>query len=110
MEKLFVYGSLQPGGPNHHVLTAIGGEWEPASIRGTLIQAGWGAGMGYPALVVNENGHDIAGHVFTSANLSTAWASLDGFEGEEYKRILAPVMLSSGQQIQAYVYVLRPQS
>ena len=27
VERLFVYGSLQPGGPNEHVLAAIGGEW-----------------------------------------------------------------------------------
>ena len=107
MERLFIYGSLQPGGPNEHVLAAIGGEWEPAVIKGNLIEAGWGASMGYPGLVIDESGNDVHGHVFASSNLSAKWAYLDEFEGEEYERIVASVTLLSGEQIQAHVYVLR---
>ena len=84
MERVFIYGSLQPGGPNEHILAAIGGEWEPAAIKGRLIEAGWGASMGYPGLVIDESGNDVHGHVFTSSNLSAKWAYLDEFEGEEY--------------------------
>lgn len=107
MERLFVYGSLQPGGPNEHVLTTIGGEWEPATIKGNLIEAGWGASMGYPGLVIDEHGNDIQGHVFASSNLSTQWAYLDEFEGKEYERIVAAVTLLNGEQVQAHVYGLR---
>ncbi len=107
MEKLFIYGSLQPGGPNEHLLAAIGGEWEPAVIKGNLIEAGWGASMGYPGLVIDESGNDVHGHVFASSNLSAKWAYLDEFEGEEYERIVASVTLLSGEQVQAHVYVLR---
>lgn len=107
MERLFIYGSLQPGGPNEHVLTAIGGEWKPAAIKGKLVEAGWGASMGYPGLVIDKHEDDVHGYVFTSSNLSTQWAHLDKFEGKEYERIVASVTLLSGKQVEAYVYVLR---
>lgn len=107
MERLFVYGSLQPGGPNQHVLAEIGGDWQPAIIQGTLVEAGWGVGMGYPGLVVDERGQDIHGQVFTSSNLSTQWTHLDEFEGEDYERIVASVTLLGGELVSAYVYVLR---
>jgi gamma-glutamylcyclotransferase (GGCT)/AIG2-like uncharacterized protein YtfP len=107
MERLFIYGSLEPGQPNEHVLTAIGGEWEPAVVKGNLIQAGWGANMGYPGLTIDECGTDIHGHIFTSSNLSAEWASLDDFEGEEYQRIVTTVTLLSGEPVSAHVYVLR---
>jgi len=42
IETLFVYGTLCPGCPNEHVLKAIGGRWEPATVRGKLRQEGWG--------------------------------------------------------------------
>ncbi len=107
MERLFIYGSLQPGGPNEHVLAAIGGKWEPAVIKGNLIEAGWGASMGYPGLVIDESGDDVHGHIFASSNLGAKWPFLDEFEGEEYERIVASVTLLSGEQVQAHVYVLR---
>ena len=107
MNRLFVYGSLQPGGPNEHVLTAIGGKWEPAVIKGHLVEQGWGASMGYPGLVFDESGKEVRGHVFSSSNLEAKWAYLDAFEGEEYERIAASVTLMSGAQVQAQVYVLR---
>ncbi len=107
MERLFVYGSLQPGGPNEHVLTAIGGEWVPAVIKGNLVEAGWGATMGYPGLVLDKNGNDIHGYIFVSSNLSTMWAELDQFEGEEYERTVTYVTLLNGEQVQVHVYTLR---
>ena len=80
MEKLFIYGSLQPGGPNEHVLAAIGGEWEPAVIKGHLVEKGWGASIGYPGIVVDETGNDVHGHVFSSSNLNAKWDYLDDFK------------------------------
>ena len=107
MERLFVYGTLQPGGPNEHVLTAISGAWEPAVIKGNLIEAGWGAGMGYPGLILDESGNDIHGYVFISSNLSDQWDDLDEFEGEEYKRVVTSVTLLDGKKVQAHAYVLK---
>jgi len=105
--RLFVYGSLQPGGPNEHVLTAFEGEWKPAVMKGTLVNSGWGASIGYPGLVVDEKGGDVRGHIFISSHLDAHWAYLDEFEGEEYERIVATAILANGEQVQAHVYVLR---
>jgi gamma-glutamylcyclotransferase (GGCT)/AIG2-like uncharacterized protein YtfP len=107
MERLFIYGSLQPGGPNEHVMTAIGGEWEPAVIKGQLVESGWGAGMGYPGLVLDDSGNEIHGYVFSSSNLSDKWDDLDEFEGREYRRMVTSVILQSGELVRAHVYVLR---
>jgi gamma-glutamylcyclotransferase (GGCT)/AIG2-like uncharacterized protein YtfP len=107
MERLFVYGSLQPGGPNEHVLAAIGGDWQPAVIRGRLVESGWGASLGYPGPVPDDNGEDVPGHLFSSPDLAAAWASLDEMEGAEYERRLAFITLAGGQRLQAHVYVLR---
>ncbi|MEM9121401.1 MAG: gamma-glutamylcyclotransferase [Cyanobacteria bacterium P01_F01_bin.56] len=107
MERLFVYGTLQPGGPNEHVLSAIGGEWIPAVIKGRLIEAGWGAGMGYPGLVIDDSGDEIKGYVFISPSLSNHWPDLDEFEGQEYERISTLVTLPNQDRVKAYIYVLR---
>ena len=55
-QSLFVYGTLAPGRPNEHVLTALGGTWQPATVKGHLKPQGWGAEMGYPGLVLDESG------------------------------------------------------
>ena len=34
IQRLFVYGTLVPGGPNEHVLSDIGGTWIEASVNG----------------------------------------------------------------------------
>lgn len=107
MNSLFVYGSLQPGGPNEHVLSAIGGEWVPGTVKGVLVHAGWGAEIGYPGLRLDDDGSDVPGHVFTSQNLGSAWSDLDRFEGEGYDRVIAPVALRGGLIMHAFVYVLR---
>ena len=109
-ERLFVYGSLQPGGPNEHVLAAIGGRWQHGSIRGRLVEARWGAQMGYPALVLDESGDPVKGQVFSSVGLAAHWAELDRFEGREYARVVVPVTLANGKRIDANVYVLQAAS
>jgi gamma-glutamylcyclotransferase (GGCT)/AIG2-like uncharacterized protein YtfP len=107
MQRLFIYGTLSPNGPNAHVLNEIGGEWEAAVIKGYLIEEGWGSSMGYPGLVVDDNGEDVHGYVFNSVNLEKSWCYLDGFEGEDYERMVTTVTLANGGQVQAYVYALR---
>jgi gamma-glutamylcyclotransferase (GGCT)/AIG2-like uncharacterized protein YtfP len=107
IERLFVYGSLKPGQANAHVLEAIGGAWQAACVTGTLHAQGWGAALGYPALVLDDNGAQVHGLVFTSENLQQHWQSLDEFEGSEYERVLATTQVDDGSTIQAWVYVAR---
>ena len=107
MDRLFIYGSLGPGGPNERIMNEIGGSWEPAVVKGRLLEEGWGASIGYPGLVLGDDGDDIRGHVFTSDNLEDKWVFLDEFEGNGYERVSVSVTLRGGERVQAYVYVLR---
>jgi gamma-glutamylcyclotransferase (GGCT)/AIG2-like uncharacterized protein YtfP len=106
IERLFVYGTLGPGQPNEHVLDAIGGSWETATVTGTLRHEGWGAELGYPGIDLDEHGGEVEGFLFTSENLSGHWAALDEFEGEAYERVLAKVKLKDGSIVDAYIYTL----
>jgi len=106
-QNLFVYGTLAPGRPNEHVLTALGGIWKPATAKGHLKQRGWGAEMGYPGLVLEEVGEEIRGFIFSSEHLGEHWDILDDFEGEQYRRVLAQVYLDDGSSTEAHIYVLR---
>ena len=104
---LFVYGTLQPGGPNEHVLAEIRGEWTRATVRGHLKEVGWGSILGYPALVLDESGRVVNGYVLWSAGLSEVWEMLDESEGGEYERVVTTVTLESGEQVDAHLYVLQ---
>lgn len=106
IEHLFVYGTLGPGRPNAHILEKIGGSFQNADLNGRLHEAGWGAQMGFPGLIIDAQGEKIKGFVFSSENLQQHWKFLDDFEGAEYQRILTPVLLENGQHIQAYAYTV----
>ena len=106
VDRLFTYGSLQPGGPSEHVLEGIHGEWQPGDVTGFLVEAGWGAALGYPALRLDPAGDPVPGFVFTSSELANHWDRLDRFEGSEYLRVVADVRLDDGQLVPACVYVL----
>jgi gamma-glutamylcyclotransferase (GGCT)/AIG2-like uncharacterized protein YtfP len=105
--RLFVYGTLAPGRPNEHVLADLDGTWEPASVSGTLWEHGWGAALGYPGIVIDEQGTDqIDGLVFTSEALDQHWDRLDEFEGAGYRRVVTRATLATGGVVDVYVYVL----
>ena len=106
LDRLFTYGSLQPGGPNEHVLDGIEGEWQAATVQGFLVAAGWGAAIGYPALRLDDAGEAVPGFMFTSSELVNHWGRLDDFEGTGYRRVIADVRLDDGRHLPAYLYVL----
>ena len=103
---MFTYGSLQPGGPNEHVLDEIEGEWQAATVKGFFVDSGWGAAIGYPALRLDDAGDAIPGFVFASIDLADHWRRLDDFEGDEYRRAVADVRLDDGEVVPACLYVL----
>ena len=105
--RLFVYGTLATGRPNEHVLADVPGEWEPATVVGTLFAAGWGAAAGYPGIVLDEHGGEVEGFLFSSESLPEYWARLDEFEGEGYERVLTMAKLEDGTTVEAYIYKLR---
>ncbi|MHA4811321.1 gamma-glutamylcyclotransferase family protein [Flavitalea flava] len=101
--KLFVYGSLQPGRENHHMLSDVKGEWMKGYVTGDLINQGWGADMGYPAMIWNPDGEKINGQLLISKELLNHWQRLDELEGKDYKRILIPVFCDKKIQV-AHIY------
>ena len=106
--RLFVYGTLAPGRPNEHVLADLGGTWEPAYVTGTLWEHGWGAALGYPGIVVDEQGTDrVEGLVFTAEALEQHWERLDEFEGEGYERVAVEATTDDGRVVTAQIYVDR---
>lgn len=106
-ERLFVYGTLAPGRPNAHQLDGVAGTWQEASIRGVLHPEGWGATLGFPAVVLDPVGDVVPGFLFTSDELSPHWARLDTFEGTAYERAATTATLADGSTIEAWVYRLR---
>ncbi len=106
-EKIFVYGTLGLGGPNEHILTKIGGSWLKGTVKGILIEEGWGAEMGYPGLKIDPKGELINGFVFSSDNLQKYWQELDDFEGSAYQRVMTSIEAECGDLVEAYVYILK---
>jgi len=74
-------------------------------VRGVLIELGWGADYGYPALRLDESGAEVAVEVFESTDLPALWSCLDEFEGPGYERVVATIQTASGE-IDASIYVL----
>lgn len=109
MEHLFVYGTLAPNRPNHHIMTPIDGTWQPATAKGFLHAQGWGATHGYPAMIPNEAGDVVQGFVFSSDKLCEHWDGLDEFEGVEYQRVPITATLYNGKTVRAFVYALNTQ-
>ena len=104
--RLATYGSLAPGRPNHHQLDGLAGRWFGGHVRGTLVNAGWGAGLGYPALVLDPDAAPVEVQVFESADLPAHWSRLDQFEGSGYRRVPTTVSTTTGR-LDAFIYVLR---
>ena len=98
--------NARAGRPNEHLLADVPGEWQPATVTGTLFQEGWGAASGYPGIVLDEHGDEVAGFLFSSENLAEHWIRLDKFEGEGYERVLTTVKLTNGSTVEAYIYKL----
>ena len=86
-ERLAVYGSLRPGESNQHVLTRLRGVWVTGLVRGMLRHGGWGAGEGYPGLVLSDNAPSVPVEIFCSPNLPAFWTELDAFEGAELLKL-----------------------
>ena len=103
--RLATYGTLAPGRANAHQLAGLAGSWCVGTVQGELVEAGWGAAMGYPGLVLTEAGGAIEVHVLESHDLPDHWARLDAFEGAGYERVSVKVMCE-GREVMASIYVI----
>ena len=105
MYRFAVYGTLAPGEPNHHQLSGLAGRWIEGTVRGQLIQEGWGAELGYPGIVLAVDGPTVRVQLFDSPDLPDHWARLDEFEGSGYQRTVTKVKTAEGD-LSASIYVL----
>lgn len=103
--RLATYGTLAPGRQNHGQLSDLYGRWLVGHVRGSLVEAGWGAKLGYPALIPDPTGSPIEVFVFESQALTHHWRRLDAFEGPGYRRIAVDVTTAEGV-LPASIYVL----
>jgi gamma-glutamylcyclotransferase (GGCT)/AIG2-like uncharacterized protein YtfP len=89
---------------NHHQLDGLDGRWSEGHVYGSLIDAGWAAGLGYPALILDPDGPPVAVQIFESTDLPDHWSRLDDFEGTEYRRVVTNVSTPAGD-LSASIYV-----
>jgi hypothetical protein len=87
------------------MLAHLRGGWHPATAHGILHDQGWGAGIGFPAFTWDPSGPAVVMQVFESRDLPAYWATLDAFEGGDYRRILIPLVCGGGVEV-ASVYAL----
>ncbi len=106
IERLFTYGSLQPGGQYAHLLTPAGDDWQPATATGFVEANGWGHSVGYPALIIHADGRPVRGQLLSSHTLHELWSMLDEFESQAYQRTITTVLLTDGSEVAAYIYTL----
>ena len=103
--RLATYGTLAPGRVNGHQLAGLSGQWQQGTVRGRLTDAGWGAALGYPGLVLDPLGSPVDVYLFESADLPEQWPRLDAFEGTGYRRVVTQVRTAEGE-LDAWIYVL----
>jgi gamma-glutamylcyclotransferase (GGCT)/AIG2-like uncharacterized protein YtfP len=103
--RLAVYGSLAPGKPNARKLAHLGGTWRKGTVQGRLVDEGWGASMGFPALILDGNAPAVVVDLLESPGLAAHWPQLDTFEGAGYRRVATTVDVA-GENLAAYIYVL----
>ena len=96
LHRLATYGTLAPGHPNDHQLDELDGHWLEGYVQARLIDAGWGASLGFPAMILDPHGSPVHVHVFESADLPAHWSRLDDFEGPGYQRVVTTVQTPSG--------------
>jgi gamma-glutamylcyclotransferase (GGCT)/AIG2-like uncharacterized protein YtfP len=101
-ERLFVYGTLQPGASQWRLLEPfVAGTPRPAELPGAL----YDTGRGYPALELGSgSGSVVRGWVVELREPSdTALSAMDEYEASEYRR--ARVTLADGVECWTYVWI-----
>lgn len=108
-QVLIIYGTLAPGKPNHIKIAHIKGNWTNATVNGILENKGWGAALGFNGfrhVAPGQSAQVIEAQVLHSTQLNDYWALLDDFEGNGYKRILAPYTLADQTTRVGYIYAI----
>jgi gamma-glutamylcyclotransferase (GGCT)/AIG2-like uncharacterized protein YtfP len=85
--RVFVYGTLRPGSSAWELVEPwVAGEPYQGGIHGEVFDTGFG----YPGLLRGK--HDVGGWVLPLRDPVSALATLDSYEGDEYRRIRVTTM------------------
>lgn len=103
--RLATYGSLAPGRVNYHEMNGMRGHWRKGTVHGLLVKMGWGADLGYPAIILDQAGEAVDVFIFESVNLPEHWPRLDAFEGDQYSRTITEAQTETGP-VQVSIYAL----
>jgi gamma-glutamylcyclotransferase (GGCT)/AIG2-like uncharacterized protein YtfP len=105
LNRLVTYGTLSPGEVNHHQLADIAGRWSRGAVRGRLVNAGWGSGLGFPGIILDPAAPAVEVHVLESDQLPRHWTRLDAFEGAGYRRVATTALIGE-REVPACIYAL----
>lgn len=86
-------------------MNSLSGRWIVGTVRGQLLQEGWGAELGYPGIILDSDGPEIDALIFESPDLPDHWTRLDEFEGRGYLRTVTAVSTAEGE-LPASIYVV----
>ena len=103
--RLATYGTLAPGRANNDQLADLKGTWRQGTVRGKLVEEGWGADLGCPGLILDPSGQVVDVFVFESSDLPHHWSRLDKLEGAGYRREVTQVRTEDGD-LDASIYVI----
>lgn len=87
-QRLAVYGTLRPDGPNASEIASLEGERYEGSVPGVIEQQD-----GFLEFKWSTAAQAVAVKVISADRLSERFVSLDRFEGPRYQRVLVPVMI-----------------
>jgi gamma-glutamylcyclotransferase (GGCT)/AIG2-like uncharacterized protein YtfP len=105
LTRLTTYGTLAPGQANNGQLSGLKGTWRKGTVKGELVEEGWGAELGCPGLILKRSGQVVDVFVFESLDLPHHWSRLDTFEGTGYRRVVTQVQTEDGE-LDASIYVI----
>jgi gamma-glutamylcyclotransferase (GGCT)/AIG2-like uncharacterized protein YtfP len=101
VDALFVYGTLRSGQAARSLVANYVTDARPARAGGRI----YAKADGYPALVPGPEGH-VVGELCRLRDLVAAFALLDAYEGEDFRRVMIEVALPEGGQAWAWAYLL----
>ena len=93
-QRLAVYGTLTPDGPNASELAGLEGQWHEGTVHGEV-----GERDGFLEFNWSITAEVVSVKVLSASRLSERFDRLDRFEGPRYRRILVPALIDGKHSV-----------